>query len=116
MGIRHRYIRQRRPQQNGKVERSHRIDHEEFWSRQRFADLEAATTTVRQWEMRYNYERPSLALKGRPGRETGGRAAPKRLVMPLTWNAVLPSSLAGVNLDETQHRSMSPIDPSSEQA
>ena len=33
-GIRHRYIRPRRPQQNGKVERSHRIDHEEFWSRQ----------------------------------------------------------------------------------
>src|SRR5207245_4689316 len=28
-GIRHRYIRPRRPQQNGKVERSHRIDQEE---------------------------------------------------------------------------------------
>lgn len=36
-GIEHRYIRPRRPQQNGKVERSHRIDHEEFWSRQEFA-------------------------------------------------------------------------------
>ena len=35
-GIRHRYIRPRRPQQNGKVERSHRIDHEEFWSKQSF--------------------------------------------------------------------------------
>src|SRR2546427_7778299 len=33
-GIRHRYIRPRRPQQNGKVERSHRIDQEEFWGRQ----------------------------------------------------------------------------------
>ena len=32
-GIRHRYIKPRRPQQNGKVERSHRIDDEEFWSR-----------------------------------------------------------------------------------
>ena len=29
-GITHRYIRPRRPQQNGKVERSHRIDAEEF--------------------------------------------------------------------------------------
>ena len=31
-GLRHRYIKPRRPQQNGKVERSHRIDNEEFWS------------------------------------------------------------------------------------
>ncbi|HZT76592.1 MAG TPA: helix-turn-helix domain-containing protein, partial [Vicinamibacterales bacterium] len=30
-GIRHRYITPRRPEQNGKVERSHRIDDEEFW-------------------------------------------------------------------------------------
>jgi Integrase core domain len=35
-GIRHRYIRPRRPQQNGKVERSHRIDQEEFWGRRHF--------------------------------------------------------------------------------
>lgn len=34
-GIRHRYITPRRPEQNGKVERSHRIDEEEFWSRRR---------------------------------------------------------------------------------
>jgi len=31
LGIKDRYIRPRRPQQNGKVERSHRIDQEEFW-------------------------------------------------------------------------------------
>ena len=31
--IRLRYTRPRRPQQNGKVERSHRIDSEEFWRR-----------------------------------------------------------------------------------
>jgi transposase InsO family protein len=64
-GIRHRYIRPRRPQQNGKVERSHRIDHEEFWGRHRFADFETATTALHQWETRYNHERLSLALKGR---------------------------------------------------
>ena len=63
-GIRHRYIRPRRPQQNGKVERSHRIDHEEFWSRQPFADFEAAAAALRHWETRYNYERLSLALNG----------------------------------------------------
>jgi transposase InsO family protein len=30
-GIRHRHIKPRRPQQNGKMERSHRMDAEEFW-------------------------------------------------------------------------------------
>ena len=65
-GIRHRYIRPRRPQQNGKVERSHRIDNEEFWNRHRFQDFEvAAAVALRDWETRYNYERFSLALKGR---------------------------------------------------
>jgi hypothetical protein len=29
--MRHRYIKPRRSQQNGKVERSHRVDSEEFW-------------------------------------------------------------------------------------
>jgi transposase InsO family protein len=64
-GIRHRYIRPRRPQQNGKVERSHRIDHEEFWSRQTFPDFDAGTVALRNWETTYNHERFSLALKGR---------------------------------------------------
>ena len=63
-GIRHRYIRPRRPQQNGKVERSHRIDHEECWSRQRFADFDTASVALRQWEDAYNDQRLSLALKG----------------------------------------------------
>ena len=64
-GIRHRYIRPRRPQQNGKVERSHRIDQEEFWGRHRFPDFEMAAAALRDWEIRYNYERFSLALQGR---------------------------------------------------
>src|SRR5213594_1702914 len=64
-GIRHRYIRPRRPQQNGKVERSHRIDQEEFWGRHRFTDFDEATTALRAWERTYNYERFSLALQGR---------------------------------------------------
>jgi Integrase core domain len=44
LGIRHRYIKPRRPQQNGKVERSHRIDQEEFWAAGDFADFSAATS------------------------------------------------------------------------
>jgi transposase InsO family protein len=69
LGIRHRYIKPRRPQQNGKVERSHRIDHEEFWGRQRFADFAAATVGLRAWETRHNDERFSLAFQGRPPAE-----------------------------------------------
>jgi transposase InsO family protein len=64
-GIRHRYIRPRRPQQNGKVERSHRIDQEEFWGRQRFPDFETAAAALSTWEATYNYQRFSLALQGR---------------------------------------------------
>lgn len=64
-GIRHRYIKPRRPQQNGKVERSHRIDHEEFWTRHHFPDFDTATAALGRWEHTYNHERFSLALKGR---------------------------------------------------
>src|SRR5438445_7438661 len=76
-GIRHRYIRPRRPQQNGKVERSHRIDQEEFWGRHRFTDFDEATTALRAWERTYNYERFSLALQGRtPAEKLAGVLPP----------------------------------------
>ena len=64
-GMRHRYIKPRRPQQNGKVERSHRIDSEEFWGRHEFTDRVDAEPKLREWERRYNHERFSLALAGR---------------------------------------------------
>jgi transposase InsO family protein len=63
-GMRHRYIKPRRPQQNGKVERSHRIDQEEFWSRYQFATRAEADAPLAAWERRYNHERFSLALHG----------------------------------------------------
>jgi len=76
-GIRHRYIRPRRPQQNGKVERSHRIDQEEFWGRHRFTDFDAAATALRTWERTYNYQRFSLALQGRtPAEKLAGFPPP----------------------------------------
>ena len=64
-GVRHRYIKPRRPQQNDKVERSHRIDSEEFWGRHDFTDRVEAEPGLRDWERRYNHERFSLALAGR---------------------------------------------------
>jgi transposase len=79
-GIRHRYIRPRRPQQNGKVERSHRIDHEEFWSRHRFETFAEADLAVRGWERTYNVERFSLALRGETPAEKLARLRPGTLV------------------------------------
>lgn len=64
-GIRYRYIKPRHPEQNGKVERSHRTDQEEFWSRQRVDTFEAAVPALAAWEHHYNHERFSLALHGR---------------------------------------------------
>ena len=64
-GIKHRYIKPRRPQQNGKVERSHRIDSEEFWSCNDFETVAAAESSLPMWEWRYNHERFSMALQGR---------------------------------------------------
>ena len=63
-GLRHRYIKPRRPQQNGKVERSHRIDNEEFWSCATFGSFAEAAEALRVWETRYNVERFSMALHG----------------------------------------------------
>ena len=64
-GIRHRYIKPRRPDQNGKVERSHRVDAEEFWGRHTFATFEAAAAALPGWEREYNEVRFSMALHGR---------------------------------------------------
>src|SRR5262245_9410497 len=64
-GIRHRYIMPRRPDQNGKVERSHRVDAEEFWGRHTFVSFEAAAAALPGWEAEYNEVRFSMALRGR---------------------------------------------------
>lgn len=75
-GIRHRYIQPRRPQQNGKVERSHRIDNEEFWGRQCFLTFEAAVAALPHWERTYNVDRFSLALNGETPAEKLARRLP----------------------------------------
>lgn len=62
-GIRLRHIKPRRPEQNGKVERSHRIDEEEFWSRTTFDGFASATQALRTWEHQYNHDRFSMALQ-----------------------------------------------------
>ena len=66
--IRHAYIQRATPQLNGKVERSHRSDQQEFYqllsykgADVRHVDLEAR---LGEWERFYNFHRPHGAHKG----------------------------------------------------
>ena len=66
--VRHVYIRPRTPHLNGKVERSHRVDDQEFYQ---LLDQDGITDDIhlfneklREWEDYYNYHRPHGALNG----------------------------------------------------
>lgn len=66
-GIRHLYIRPATPRLNGKVERSHRIDAEEFYRLLEgvvIDDSELFNERLREWEDFYNFERPHGSLDG----------------------------------------------------
>jgi transposase InsO family protein len=61
--IRHKLIKPRTPQLNGKVERSHRIDGERFYSRFKFGDEHALDDALKRvWMPEYNELRPHGAL------------------------------------------------------
>jgi transposase InsO family protein len=66
--IRHVYIRPRTPHLNGKVERSHRVDAQEFYQlldKDGIADdIHLFNDKLREWEDYYNYHRPHGALDG----------------------------------------------------
>ncbi|MDD5559379.1 IS481 family transposase [Candidatus Methylomirabilis sp.] len=77
-GIRHRTIRPRSPHLNGKVERSHRIDGEEFyrvWRCRTFADLQKRHRRFNQF---YNTARPHGGHGGRTPLERLRQFAPFR--------------------------------------
>ena len=64
-GIRHAYIKRGTPQLNGKVERSHRSDQQEFYQLLSYkgdVDLEAKLS---EWENFYNFNRPHGAFNGK---------------------------------------------------
>ena len=64
LGIRHAYIKRGTPQLNGKVERSHRSDQQEFYQLLSYkgdVDLEAK---LDEWEQFYNFARPHGAHNG----------------------------------------------------
>ncbi len=66
--IRHVYIRPRTPRLNGKVERSHRVDDQEFYQLLDKGgvtdDIHLFNEKLREWEDYYNYHRPHGALGG----------------------------------------------------
>lgn len=66
-GINHVYIRLATPRLNGKVERSHPIDSEEFYRLlecQVIDDVNLFNDKLQQWEDYYNYDRSPGALAG----------------------------------------------------
>jgi transposase InsO family protein len=68
LDIRHVYIRPRTPHLNGKVERSHRVDDQEFYQLLDKGgitdDIHLFNEKLREWEDYYNYHRPHGALDG----------------------------------------------------
>lgn len=69
LGIEHRKTKVRSPEENGKVERSHRTDGEEFYRTKRFVSVGHCIRLLKQWEREYNEERPHMALKGKTPKE-----------------------------------------------
>jgi len=68
LDIRHVYIKPRTPRLNGKVERSHRVDDQEFYQ---LLDKDGVSDNIhlfneklREWENYYNYHRPHSSLNG----------------------------------------------------
>ena len=67
-GVGHRYIKPRTPRLNGKVERSHRIDAEEFYWLLDGAvidDAKVFNSKLPEWDNCYNYDRPHGGLGAR---------------------------------------------------
>lgn len=64
-GIRHVYIKPRSPQLNGKVERSHRTDQEEFYQLLAYTDDVDLNKKLAEWEDFYNLHRPHGAHSGK---------------------------------------------------
>jgi len=69
-GINHTSIKPRTPRLNGKVERSRRVDAEEFY---RLSTASSSTpffnAKLKEWQDYYNYHRPHRGLNGQTRHE-----------------------------------------------
>ncbi len=63
-GIGHYLIDPGKPQQNGKVERSHRTDRERFWNKVQFKDLQELELKQKEYLLWYNTKCPHLGIQG----------------------------------------------------
>ena len=61
-GVAHKLIKIATPWHNGKVERSHRTDQEEFYQRFRLRSFAKACHGLANWNRRYNTDRPHASL------------------------------------------------------
>ena len=64
-GMKHVYIKPRSPQLNGKVERSHRTDQQEFYQLLTYTDDVDLNIKLEAWERFYNFDRPHAAFAGK---------------------------------------------------
>ena len=64
-GMKHVYIKPRSPQLNGKVERSHRTDQQEFYQLLTYTDDVDLNRKLEAWERFYNFDRPHGAFAGK---------------------------------------------------
>lgn len=65
LGIRHAYMKPASPQLNGKVERSHRTDEQEFYQLLTYTDDVDLRAKLSEWEQFYNLSRPHGAFNGK---------------------------------------------------
>jgi len=65
LAIRHLYIKKASPHLNGKVERSHLTDQNEFYQLLEYKDDIDIEKKLKEWENFYNCRRPNGALKGK---------------------------------------------------
>lgn len=65
-GATHRLIPPRTPRLNGRVERSHQTDDQEFYNLRQYATRRELELAFRRWLHHYNHARIHMALGGRP--------------------------------------------------
>ena len=68
--MRYVYIKPHSPQLNGKVERSHGIDHQEFYQLLTYTDDIDLNKKLESWDQFYNFHRPHGTFEGKTPYET----------------------------------------------
>lgn len=70
LGMRHAYIKPGTPRLNGKVERSHKTDQQEFYQLLEYSGDVDLRKKLETWENFYNFDRPHGAFSGKTPYET----------------------------------------------